>query len=54
MCFYVVCVGTNSFERTLQSKHSIDHGYRAKKNKTILNEYISDKRTNGISGSERK
>ena len=47
--------GSNyKFEWSLQSKDSIDHGYHAKKYKTIMNEYITDKRANKISDSHRK
>jgi hypothetical protein len=38
----------------LQSKDSINPGYHAKKYKTILKEYRTDKRANEISGSDRK
>jgi hypothetical protein len=60
MCYFVVCVGTNSWIKLQIRMVAAIKGFNRtwlsckKKYKTILSENRTDKRVNKISGSDRK
>ena len=57
MCFFVACVGVNSWiEFHIRMVKEFNQSWLScrKKYKTILNKYRTDKRANEISGNDRK